>query len=312
VGQIEAALLVVIGLLLALLLPLLTPAWGATLLAALLLGGLLLNLCVWVLAGQVLPMASPLFYTLGAALLQMSYSFLVESRHKRRLSRLFGQYVPPEIVEEMDRSGQEVSLAGTSREMTVLFADVRGFTRIAEGLEPAVLTEIMNAFLTPITRVIHQHRGTVDKYMGDAVMAFWGAHAALDMVRTLRELRPQFEARGWPVIEIGIGLSTGMMHVGNMGSAFRVAYTVLGDAVNLGARLEALTRQYEVDIIVSEATARQAPEFAYRELDRVRVKGKTQLVTIFEPLGRAEPLPRERQIPSARGPDSGALPPLAK
>lgn len=305
VGQVEAALLVVIGLLLALLLPLLTPAWGAALLVALLLGGLLLNLCLWVLAQQVLPMASPLFYTLGAALLQMSYSFLVESRHKRRLSRLFGQYVPPEIVEEMDQSGEEVTLAGTSREMTVLFADVRGFTRIAEGLEPAVLTQIMNAFLTPITRVIHQHRGTVDKYMGDAVMAFWGApmndaaharhalEAALDMVRTLRALRLQFEARGWPPIEIGIGLSTGMMHVGNMGSAFRVAYTVLGDTVNLGARLEALTRQYEVDIIVSEATALQVPDFAFRELDRVRVKGKTRPVTLFEPVG-----PRAALVPA--------------
>jgi adenylate cyclase len=155
-------------------------------------------------------------------------------------------------------------------------------------------------------------------------MAFWGAplhdpaharhalEAALDMVRTLRELRPQFEARGWPVIEIGIGLSTGMMHVGNMGSAFRVAYTVLGDTVNLGARLEALTRQYEVDIIVSEATARQAPEFAYRELDRVRVKGKTQLVTLFEPLGRADRLSSAQQIGSPEVPDPGVLPPLAK
>jgi adenylate cyclase len=299
---VEAGMLILIGLLLALLLPLLSPLWGGALVLALVFGSMLVNLLIWIFADLVLPMATPLFYALGVTLLQMTYSFLVESRNKRRLSRLFGQYVPPELVEEMDQSQEDITLKGASREMTVLFSDVRGFTTIAESMDPAELTELMNAFLTPITRVIHQHRGTVDKYMGDAVMAFWGApmadaqhathalEAALDMIEVLRSLQPEFQARGWPAIEVGIGLNTGVMQVGNMGSEFRMAYTVLGDAVNLGSRLEALTRQYEVGIIVSEFTVAQVQGFVFRELDRVRVKGKDRPVTIYQPLCRAEQL----------------------
>jgi adenylate cyclase len=302
IGLIELSMLVGIGLLLALLLPVVSPLWGGVLVVALVLGSMLVNLLIWLFADLVLPMATPLFYALGVTLLQMTYSFLVESRNKRRLSKLFGQYVPPELVEEMDQSQEDISLKGISRDMTVLFSDVRGFTKIAEKMEPAELTELMNAFLTPITRVIHEHRGTVDKYMGDAVMAFWGApmtddqhavhalEAAMSMVETLRDLQPQFRERGWPVIEVGIGLNSGTMNVGNMGSEFRMAYTVLGDAVNLGSRLEALTRQYEVNIIVSEFTVERAQGFVYRELDRVRVKGKIKPVTIYEPLCKAERL----------------------
>ncbi len=296
IGLIEIAILVAIGLLLALVLPVVSPLWGGMLVLALVLGSMLVNLLIWLFADLVLPMATPLFYALGVTLLQMTYSFLVESRNKRRLSKLFGQYVPPELVEEMDQSQEDISLKGISREMTVLFSDVRGFTKIAEKMDPEELTELMNAFLTPVTRVIHEHRGTVDKYMGDAVMAFWGApmtddqhashalEAALGMVEALRDLQPQFRERGWPAIEIGIGLNSGTMNVGNMGSEFRMAYTVLGDAVNLGSRLEALTRQYEVNIIVSGFTAERAQGFIFRELDRVRVKGKERPVTIYEPI----------------------------
>jgi adenylate cyclase len=302
IGLIEFGMLVLIGLALALLLPVISPLWASLLVVGLIFGSMLVNLLVWVLADLVLPMATPLFYALGVTLLQMTYSFLVESRNKRRLSKLFGQYVPPELVEEMDQSQEDISLQGSSREMTVLFTDVRGFTRIAEKMEPAAVTELMNAFLTPITRVIHQHRGTVDKYMGDAVMAFWGApmadsqhaahalEAALAMIEVLRDLQPKFLERGWPAIEVGIGLNTGVMHVGNMGSEFRMAYTVLGDAVNLGSRLESLTREYEVSIIVSEFTVAQVQGFVFRELDRVIVKGKAKPVTIYEPLCPAERL----------------------
>ncbi|MGH8457859.1 MAG: adenylate/guanylate cyclase domain-containing protein, partial [Nevskiales bacterium] len=295
-GLIELGMLVLIGLALALLLPAIAPLWGSLLVMGLIFGSMLINLLVWQFADLVLPMATPLFYALGVTLLQMTYSFLVESRNKRRLSKLFGQYVPPELVEEMDQSQEDISLKGTSREMTVLFSDVRGFTKIAEKMEPSAITELMNAFLTPITHVIHQHRGTVDKYMGDAVMAFWGApmadaqhaahalEAALAMIEVLRDLQAPFRERGWPPIEVGIGLNTGVMNVGNMGSEFRVSYTVLGDAVNLGSRLEALTRQYEVDIIVNETTVAQVQGIVFRELDRVRVKGKIKPVTIYEPL----------------------------
>lgn len=245
----------------------------------------------------ILPLASALVLILLLFVFHMTWGFFAESRGKRQLARMFGQYIPPELVDEMSESGHEFSLEGESREMTVLFSDVRGFTSISEGLEPKQLTQLMNALLTPLTRVIHQHRGTIDKYMGDAIMAFWGApledrdharhalYAAFDMLRALDDMQQEFRERGWPEVRIGIGLNSGSMNVGNMGSEFRVAYTVLGDAVNLGSRLEGLTKAYGADIIVSQTTRDQVPEFLFRELDRVRVKGKQEPVAIFEPVG---------------------------
>jgi adenylate cyclase len=179
----------------------------------------------------------------------------------------------------------------------VLFSDIRSFTTISEGLDAAELSELMNQYLTPMTRIVHETQGTIDKYIGDAVMAFWGApirdaeHASravgagLDMQAALTELNVEFEKQGWPEIKIGVGINTGQMSVGNMGSQFRKAYTVLGDAVNLGSRLEGITKVYGVGFIVAESTAEKAHEYYYRELDRVRVKGKAEPVTILEPLG---------------------------
>jgi adenylate cyclase len=167
-------------------------------------------------------------------------------------------------------------------------------------MAPEQLSLLMNRFLTPMTQAIHQHRGTIDKYMGDAIMAFWGApvadnqhathavQAALAMTDSLVRLQDEFAAQGWPAIRIGIGLNSGDMVVGNMGSSFRMAYTVLGDAVNLGSRLEALTKYYAVSIIVSEDTKVLAPDFVYRELDRVRVKGREKPLAIYEVLGAKE------------------------
>jgi len=158
-----------------------------------------------------------------------------------------------------------------------------------------------------MTRIIHQHRGTIDKYMGDAIMAFWGApladpdharhalEAAMDMLAELHRMGPEFVARGWPELHIGVGLNTGQMNVGNMGSEFRRAYTVLGDAVNLGSRLEGQTKTYGVELIVNESTRSAVPEYAYREWDRIRVKGKDKPVTIFEPIGLKSALDRDRK-----------------
>jgi len=183
--------------------------------------------------------------------------------------------------------------------MTVLFSDIRGFTTISEQFRtrPQELTALMNEFLGPLTEVIFRHRGTIDKYMGDAIMAFWGAplnnprhgldalQAALEFPIALRKLDAAFEARGWPPLRIGVGLNTGTMTVGNMGSPFRVAYTVLGDAVNLGSRLEGLTKEYGVTVMCGESTRAQAPDWVFRELDLVRVKGKHEPVAIYQPLG---------------------------
>lgn len=289
--------LLLTGLLLALSLPVLNPLKATLMTIAVLLSVIIINIVSWKMANLVLPIAALLLMIGLIYLVNMSYGFFVESRAKRQLTGLFGQYVPPELVNEMASNPEAINLAGEAREMTVLFADIRGFTTISEGLAPQQLTQLMNEFLTPMTQIIHNNRGTIDKYMGDAIMAFWGAPlldvhhaqhaltAALQMQDSLKQLNANFARKHLPTIQIGVGLNTGNMAVGNMGSQFRMAYTVMGDAVNLGSRLEALTKTYGVAIIVSEFVKAQTPDMMYRELDIVRVKGKEKPVTIYEPLG---------------------------
>jgi len=293
----ELFLLLVAALLTALVLPRLSPLAGFALVLGMLALVSIFNLWMWTSYLLVLPIASILCYTLVAALLQITYGFFIENRNKRHLSSTFGQYIPPTLVEELDETGEEVSLEGETREMSVLFSDVRSFTTISEGLDARELTHMMNEFLTPFTAAIQEYRGTIDKYMGDCVMAFWGAplddeeharHALLSaygMLKAVESLDASFAERGWPQIRVGVGIASGDMNVGNMGSEFRVAYTVMGDTVNLGSRLEGLTKSYGVDIIVNNRTAELVPEFTFRELDLVRVKGKTEPVAIFEPVG---------------------------
>lgn len=293
---------------LALALPALSPLAATALTAGTTLAMLAGNLYFWQIQNLILPLASSLVLISALFIFNMSYGYFVDARGKRMLARLFGQYVPPELVDEMAKDPGAYSLEGSSRDMTVLFSDVRGFTTISEGLDPRQLTQLMNEFLTPMTHVIHHHRGTIDKYMGDAIMAFWGAPvtdpdharnallAAMEMVAKLDSLQDHFKARGWPPIKVGVGLNTGDMTVGNMGSEFRLAYTVMGDAVNLGSRLESLTKNYGVAIMVSEFTSTRVPDFAFRELDCVRVKGKDKPVKIYEPIGLERDLkPGERE-----------------
>jgi adenylate cyclase len=277
--------LLLIGLLLALTLPVLNPLKATLTTLAVLIGVIIMNVASWQIASLVLPIASSLVMIGLIYLMNMSYGFFVESRAKRQLTGLFGQYVPPQLVKEMASNPEAINLAGEAREMTVLFADIRGFMTISEGLAPKQLTQLMNEFLTPMTQIIHRNRGTIDKYMGYAIMAFWGApladnnhaqhalNAALQMQDSLKNLNEKFAQKNLPAIQIGVGLNTGNMAVGNMGSSFRMAYTVMGDSVNLGSRLEALTKQYGVTIIVSEFLKAQTPVMIYRELDIVRVKG---------------------------------------
>ena len=280
----------------------LAPAW-ALLLTVAATGTLLgVNGYLWQLQSLAAPLAASLALLLALYVLNTSYNFFVESRRERRITRLFGQYVPREIVEEMSRRGERYSLEGESRQMTVLFSDIAGFTTLSERFEPRQLTRLMQCYLTPLTRIIHEHRGTIDKYIGDAIMAFWGApladpeharHAvasALAMARGLRALDDDFHARGWPPLRARTGINSGVMSVGNMGSEFRVSYTVLGDAVNLASRLEGAAKQYGAEIVISEHTRALVPEYACRELDRVRVKGRTQPVAMFAPLGLAKDL----------------------
>ncbi|MEW6119515.1 MAG: adenylate/guanylate cyclase domain-containing protein [Pseudomonadota bacterium] len=251
----------------------------------------------------VLPLAAPMLAVFGLYALNTAYGFFAESRSKRQITRLFGQYVPPELAEEMSQDPAHYTMEGQSREMTVLFSDIRGFTDFSEKLPPAELAEVLNAYLSTMTRIVQQERGTIDKYIGDAIMAFWNApvdladhaaravRAALAMQAALPQLNREFAARNWPEVKIGVGVNTGRMSVGNMGSEFRMSYTVMGDAVNLGSRLEGITKQYGVGILVTQPTVEADPQHAFMKIDDVRVKGKEKPVAIYEPLGTKTNLP---------------------
>jgi adenylate cyclase len=257
------------------------------------------NLVLWIKASSVVPVATTLTMLVALFTWNMLAGFMREARKIRRVSEMFGEYVPRERVAEMVESGERYSMSGENRELTVLFCDVRGFTHLAEPMAPREVSAMMNAYLTPMTAIIHDYRGTVDKYIGDSIMAFWGApvastqHAqdavetALAMQQKMPTLAKEFAQRGWPAFDVGIGINTGAMNVGDMGSEFRKAYTVLGDAVNLASRLEGLTKVYGVGIIIGEETRKAVPGIACREIDRVRVKGKDRPVAIYEPLGKA-------------------------
>jgi len=294
----DLVLLLIAGGVMVFLLPRLSALRASFVALLVLLYLIAVNLSFWSLANFVLPLAAGLLLVFSLYALNMSWGYFVESRSKRQLTGLFGQYVPPELVEEMSRDPENYSMAGRKAELTVLFSDVRGFTTISEGLEPDELATLMNEYLGAMTKIVRHNRGTLDKYIGDAIMAFWGApledaeharHAvltALEMQRALPELNEKLAAKGWPELKIGVGVNTGNMTVGDMGSPVRQSYTVMGDAVNLGSRLEGITKQYGVGIIVGETTREALKKsFVFRELDRVRVKGKAEPIGIYQPLG---------------------------
>ncbi|MGJ7509481.1 CHASE2 domain-containing protein [Variovorax sp. GT1P44] len=255
------------------------------------------NTWLFIQAGLVLPLAAALALIALAFVLNMSWGYLVEARASRNLAHLFGTYVPPELVREMRADPERYSMRAESRELTVMFCDMRGFTKLAEEMAPVALQDFLNRVFSRLTEVISAHRGTVDKYMGDCVMAFWGApvdtpdhaelavRAAVEMVAAVKELNAAHRESGRPEISVGIGINTGVMSVGDMGSAVRRSYTVVGDAVNLASRIEGLGYHYGVEIVASEATTRLAPAFVWQELDCVQVQGKLRVVRIFTPVG---------------------------
>jgi len=225
------------------------------------------------------------------------YRVLIEEQEKRKIRSAIQQYVPPEVVRRLLIDPDRVKPRKT--EVSVLFSDIRGFTTVSETLDAQTLADLLNGYLTEMTRIIFRHQGTLDKYIGDAVMAIWGApfdepnHAercclgAVSMLARLAELQVQWRAQGSPVLEIGIGINTGIASVGSMGSSLRYAYTAMGDTVNLAARLEGLNKEYGTRILISEFTRRalRDDQFICREIDLIRVKGKLQPVTIYEILG---------------------------
>jgi adenylate cyclase len=238
--------------------------------------------------------------TLSANVLLVSlYRALFEEKEKRRVRSAFGQYLSPEVIRRLLVNPRLVEPRKT--DITVMFSDIRGFTTISEKLDAQDLALFLNQYLSDMTSLVFDNHGTLDKYIGDAVMAFWGApfeepgHAgracdtALKMMDRVREMQKKWEAEGKPHLDIGIGLNTGVASVGNMGSALRYGYTALGDTVNLSSRLEGLNKDYGTHILVNETTYSAAKNdgFLFRELDLIRVKGKLQPVTLYELIGRS-------------------------
>lgn len=255
--------------------------------------------------GQVVNIVHINIAWISGSLISFAYHYLTVEREKNHLRNVFSKYVSKDILEEMLRDPSKVKLGGDEKEATVFFSDVRGFTTLSEGLTPGQLTHFLNKYLTIMTDIALRKRGVVDKYIGDAIMAFWGApltntmHAvdavltSLEMVTALKKFNEKSAAGGEPVIDIGIGLNSGKVIAGNMGSEQQFDYTVMGDTVNLASRLEGQTKTYGVHIIVSQHTLDHLPQevidaekIMVRELDRVKVKGKKLPVTIFEVVER--------------------------
>jgi adenylate cyclase len=294
----EVVVLLLAGTLLAILVPRLSALWASVVAAAASLLVIGFNLMVWMKAGLVLPLAASILMIAAIYTMNMAYGYFVESRSKQQLAGRFGEYVPPELVRKMAEDPGRYSMAPKSAELSILFCDVRGFTGISESLKPEDLREYINDYLTEMSMVIRgSYRGTLDKYIGDAIMSFWGAPvedpqharnavlAALAMQRQCEPLSARFLARGWPGLRIGVGINSGTVTVGDMGSRLRRAYTAIGDAVNVASRLEARTKDYGVGILVAEPTRRLVKDIVFRQVDRVRLKGKEEAVTIYEPIG---------------------------
>ncbi|HEY7230200.1 MAG TPA: adenylate/guanylate cyclase domain-containing protein [Pseudolabrys sp.] len=309
-------------------------ALGVELCAALLLGFVIiwlaptLNPLVLLVVGAIIVAisigASWYFYLQNRLLFDFTYpllssvlvyltlvfsNYISEQAQRRRIRSAFGQYLSPALVEQLAQSPDKLVLGGEEREMSILFSDVRGFTTISELYkdDPQGLTSLMNSFLTPLTNAIIEHKGTIDKYMGDAVMAFWNApltdadheinacEAALEMLRRVETLNAQREQQAKDAgqrfipIKVGVGINTGRCVVGNMGSDLRFNYSVLGDPVNLASRLEGQSKNYGLPIIVGSRTASAIREkFAVLELDCITVKGKTEPESVYTVLGRSD------------------------
>jgi adenylate cyclase len=301
----EVFVIVFLGTILILVCPYLGPRVLSLLIFVIPITLMLLNNYMREKTGFLSPAFIPMAMAVGIALLNLIYGYLFETRRREHIKEMFGQYVPEKHIDEMLKSKNNYSLYGESREMTVLFADIRNFTAISEPMTAAQLKEYLNAYLSPMTEVIFKYQGTIDKYVGDLIMAFWGAplmdkkhaqhaiSAALSMQNEVIKLNKMFVEQNVPPLQIGIGLNTGLMSVGDMGSKFRRNYTVLGDAVNLGSRVESLTKYYGVKIIATEDTIQHQDRFFFRLLDRVRVKGKDHGVSIYEVISKKTEVDKE-------------------
>jgi len=277
------------------------PAWWAAAATAVLLAGV-----SWIATrlfggGYWLNLSQPVLASSFALFGGVAYQYFFEGREKRKMKKLFGQYVSKDVYEQLVANPALARLGGQRREMTVLFSDIRGFTSVTERGEPQAIVGMLNEYFTRMVTIVFRHEGTLDKFVGDMVMALFGAplddprhadhavEAALDMIAALGELNTQWKSEGRAELDIGIGINTGPMIAGNIGSEAIMSYTVIGDAVNLGSRLESLNKEYGTRIIISDATReRLSRPYRLRPLGDVVVKGKTQPVAIYELIGREQ------------------------
>jgi adenylate cyclase len=273
----------------------LLPLWGAAAATAALLGGWTWFSVHAFRDGSWLNLVQPLATGAIALFMGTTYQYFVEDREKRKMKRLFGRYVSRDVFAQLVAHPELAELGGKRREMTVLFSDIRGFTTVTEKGNPEELVAQLNEYFSRMVEVVFRHKGTVDKFVGDMVMALFGAplddaehaehavQAAIDMVRELGELNRGWAARGMAQLDIGVGVNSGDMIAGNIGSSAIMSYTVIGDNVNLGSRLESLNKDYKTRIIISDATrARLTNLYDLRPLGDVTVKGKSKAVAIYE------------------------------
>jgi adenylate cyclase len=290
------AIILLVGLVLSLYFPSLGPlAIGLN--GILIIGALIwLDFYTWSALKTSLDLATTYLLGFTLTILNIAIGYFTESGKRKQIKGIFDQYVPPAHIDAMLEHPELLDTSGIRKEMSVLFSDIRSFTSISEKLTANELATLLNRYFSPITKSIFEHHGTIDKYVGDMVMAFWNAplndehhvqnaiNCAFEMLEITEYLSREFEKEGWPEIKVGVGINTGEMNVGDMGSEYRRAYTVLGDAVNLGSRLEGLTKYYGVDLLVNETCLPHCPNMTFRPIDKVRVKGKHKAVSIFEPI----------------------------
>jgi len=253
----------------------------------------------------IYPILNMVFIALGIFV----HRYLTEGHEKRLLKQAFQHYLNPSVVDRIIENPASLKLGGEKKELTVLFSDIRGFTAISESLAPESLMRFMNQYLTAMTDIVMSNEGTLDKYIGDSVMAFYGApqeqhdhairacHCALRMIKFLGKKQKVWQEQGLPLIRVGIGINTGQMVVGNIGSDKRFDYTVMGDNVNIASRLESLTKDYGVTVIVSEYTQKKAKdEFDFRELGEVQIRGREKPIRIYALLQRKKKLAKLLQF----------------
>jgi adenylate cyclase len=299
--SLEFYLLIVFSVLFAFLLPILRPIAASIIILLASLPFLYLGL-VQPFNNTGLPMEYSLLVLLMLFGMNVLLTYFSETQKKQKLINLFSRYVPPDIVDEVSKHPELIDLDGELKPLSIIFCDLKDFTGISEQLNPKQLVTMLNSYFITLSAILYQYGATIDKYIGDSVMAFWGAPiahkdhaqrsvmAALDMHKALAALKQELMSKGLPATDMGVGINSGLVNVGNMGSIYRLNYTVIGDAVNLASRFERLTRVYQVPTIVGEETMQGAPDIVFRELDTVVVKGRSNNGRIYQPICRKDEL----------------------